>query len=155
MKIPNRVCGLLGAALILLFTGGALAAPRMFEAAGLDFWSVPRLKARIAETKRQIEETDARLEAVKRLRLLKVELAEDYVRGRLSLAEALERLRELGRGIESPALLCQFYHCDSEEEALTRNLFGYVAFVLDRHVTAASGAVRAQMRLELEELIER
>ncbi len=126
MKMPARLL-LLAAAGALALAGAGSARPSWVADAGLDFWNVPALKARLAQDQRAAAELDARDDRVMRRIAVKEVLIADVVAGKVGLIEAAAQFRAMNAGSHGYAVVIRsLYPNMSDDERVCRNVIDYV-----------------------------
>jgi hypothetical protein len=110
-----------------LLVGVLSVRPAWLSAAGLDFWSLPELYARLESENRQSDELDQRCKGVFRRIESKQDVLQALNEGHLSLVEAAARFGEFNRQEpETMAYIREMYAGQSDEERLCRQVLSWV-----------------------------
>jgi hypothetical protein len=126
VKTSTRLL-LLAGVLGLAAAGIGTARPSWSTDIGLDFWSVPALKARMAEDRQFASELATRDDRVLRRIAVKETLIADLVAGRAGLVETAAQFRALNAGQHGYAVVIRsLYPNTSDDERLCRNVISYV-----------------------------
>jgi hypothetical protein len=126
MSQTVRLLGALILVLLALLVTARLAADG-FAAVDLDVGTWPQTWRALDQAQREEEELLPKMEAVRERRQVKRALAADLAAGRLGLAEAVARFREMGRGVPYFVETLRTYEPGaSDEERLCRHVIDWV-----------------------------
>ncbi|MFL5342289.1 MAG: hypothetical protein ACJ8F7_19250 [Gemmataceae bacterium] len=122
MKRIPRIA-LLASSLFAVVAGAAYAAPEWSQRVGADFWNVPRLMSQTANLDQQGEQLNSQCAGAEWRAELKTGMATDLLAGRVTLAEASARCRELNAGTPYFLPECRrLYPTASDDELYCRNV---------------------------------
>jgi hypothetical protein len=98
--------------------------------ADYEFWNLPRWNAEIQEMEESNDQLTLESTVVSERIVMKESVVDDLVEGRTSLAETIERFRELNAGNEElAAQLEMHYPNQSDDERLYHNVLDFVRAV--------------------------
>jgi hypothetical protein len=149
MNRSTRMIALTGL-FVTLIAGVSYADPSWTTDLGVDFWSVPTLKARLQHENEWRDQLDARDDVVLQRIAVKNQIVGDLLARRKSLVQAAAEFKELNedqpRYMEA---LREAYPSRSDEECFCRNVIAYVASAVQLRPARAKAEV-ARLEAELQ-----